>query len=57
MSIFSGDQAFGLIEHILDEVKDCESVSDGTQHRIAIWCEDEVALLVDGSAQVRELLL
>jgi hypothetical protein len=40
---------------VLDKVKDCESVSNRTEDRISVRCENEVSLLVDRSTQVREL--
>ena len=43
-------------QSVLDEIKDGYAISDGTEHRVAVGREDEVALLVHGPAQVRELV-
>lgn len=40
---------------LLDEVEDRDSVADRTQDAVAIRREDDVALPVDRSNQVREL--
>ena len=43
------------MEHSLHEVKNRHTVSDRTQHRIAVWSEKYVSLPVDRAAKVREL--
>jgi hypothetical protein len=42
-------------QSVLDEIKDGYAISDGTEHRVAVGREDEVALLVQRPAQVRKL--
>lgn len=44
-----------FIEDILDKVKDGQSVADWAEDGIAVRCEDEISLLVDGSTKVGEL--
>lgn len=40
---------------VLAKVEDTDAVADGTQHRVSIRSEDEIAARVDAAAQVWEL--
>lgn len=55
MSNVSAMRKWESVACVLRQIEHRYSVADRRQQRIAVWCEDDIALSVDCSQEVREL--